>query len=325
MVLIIFGLPDTNIPVWKIIPSCSVMINALRYRENVLPNSVKLWMDSGGFQVLTKGLEVDVDKLIKIYSKVNAYAYMSLDVPPRRMGENSKALLRVNIENFEKLYTRLEGKNIVPVVHASLHPDAIMEFIDTVRSYGCKYLACGGAVPMILSKWGRKAKDYAIMSMALIRKVFPGWLHALGVGGSNVMKVLMEILKFDSFDSSAWRIKAAYGKVMVPGVGERYVGKGKVKFGKTRLSETEREILIKFLKDTGFPYIDRVDDMMNTFTGRAMINAWVLMYSSENKTNAKTRFKWVFERAEKAMSLTVDELYAKMVNIASSQGNIAMA
>ncbi len=323
VVLIVFGLPDTNVPVWEVIPKCNVMVNALKGFKMKLPKGVRVWVDSGGFQILMKGLRINVVSLIRIYRNLDADIYMSLDIPPQRLGVNDKELLKANLSNFEFLYEKLDDKIVVPIVHASLHPDAIVEFIDIIsKTYGCKYLACGGAVPLVLSKWGRGSKLYAILAMTLVRKMFRGWLHALGVGGSNVMKVLISILNFDSFDSTAWRIKAAYGKVMVPGVGERYVGTRGIRFGKTHLSENEYEILIKFLRSTGFPYANKVNELLQTFVGRAIINAWVLAYSrvDDSNTYSRTKFKWLFTKAKEINELSNDEIREMMNRILSSEG-----
>lgn len=323
MVLVIFGLPDTNVPVWDVIPRCSVMINALKRIRAKIPHTVSIWVDSGGFQILAKGLQVDILSLLQTYRDIDADFYISLDIPPQRLGEFSKELIITNLRNFEYLYERLEGKLIVPVVHASLHPEAIIEFIDSIKSYGCKYLACGGAVPLIMSRWGQGTKLYALMAMTLVRRLFSGWIHALGVGGSNVMKALIAAVGFNSFDSSAWRIKAAYGKVIVPGVGERYVGDRGVRFGRTRLSKEELSLLVTFLRNTNFPYVNEVDKLLQTFTGRAIINAWVLAYSrpDDPRSYSRSRFRWLFERLSEIKGLSLEELRSAMAKIAESHRN----
>lgn len=49
----------------------------------------------------------------------------------------------------------------------------------------------------------------------------------------------------DSTDSAGYRRKAAYGKILLPGTGERYVGRGDAKFGISKLSQNEVILLCK--------------------------------------------------------------------------------
>ena len=84
------------------------------------------------------------------------------------------------------------------------------------------------------------------------------------------------MLNVNSIDTTTWRVKAAYGHVIVPGLGERYVGNRNIRFCTPKLREHEYEILITELKRTNFPHVDKVDELLKTFKGRALINAWII-------------------------------------------------
>ncbi len=310
MVLVVLGMPDANVRVWEVLRDCEIMVNALKWRWG-RPPIKRLWVDSGGFQILVKGLKVSIEDIVERFKSIEGDLYMSLDVPPRMPGCSDRELLKVNISNFERIYERVDKGTVVPVVHCTFTPDLILDAIDVYRSYGTKVIACGAAVPSIMARHGRGSRLIPLIALAIVRKVFAGRIHVLGVGGSNTMRCVVSALGIDSLDSSAWRVKAAYGKVLVPGLGERYVGDKNAKFGATPLSEEDREILIKFLRETGFPYIDRVEEMMRNFVGRALINAWVSV-KAPTVLLPRSRFKWMVRKAEYYSSLSLDELIDEM-------------
>ncbi|MEM1804186.1 MAG: hypothetical protein QXR80_06790, partial [Desulfurococcaceae archaeon] len=83
-----------------------------------------------------------------------------------------------------------------------------------------------------------------------------------------------------STDSATWRLKAAYGKVILPGGGERHVTSRAVSFGKAKPKDGELEELYRFLKETGFPALDGFYEKIRTsFEYRALVNAWVVVKS----------------------------------------------
>ncbi len=311
MALIVLGMPDPNVEVWSVLRNCEVMVNALKWRWGRPPVS-RLWVDSGGFQVMVKGLRVGLEDIAKRFREIDGDLYMSLDVPPREPGCLDRELLEVNVSNFEYLYQRVENGVVVPIVHCTFAPELILEALDRYRYwYGAKIVACGAAVPSIMARHGRGSRYVPLLALALVRKAFPGHVHVLGVGGSNTMRCVVEALGIDSLDSSAWRVKAAYGKVIVPGLGERYVGNGSAKFGAIPLRREDYEALIEFLRATGFPYVDRVDEMLKSFVGRALINAWVSVYAPST-LSPRSNMRWMVEAAKHYASLSLDEIVEEM-------------
>lgn len=62
-----------------------------------------------------------------------------------------------------------------------------------------------------------------INAISIIRKEFPdSFLHVFGVGSVSTMH-LMFSLGVDSVDSMSWRMKAAYGAIQLPGIGDRFI------------------------------------------------------------------------------------------------------
>ena len=67
----------------------------------------------------------------------------------------------------------------------------------------------------------------------------------MGMGSSPLMLHIAYFLGVDSTDSSGWRRKAAYGKIILPGTGERYICNRSGKFSRKRLTHQELELLNK--------------------------------------------------------------------------------
>lgn len=305
MVRVVLGVPDPNVPVWEVMESCEVMINAVKWRWG-RPPVRELWVDSGGFQVMLRGLSVELTKLVERYRRLEGDAYISLDIPPKTLGCVDRELLAANIRNFEYLYEKLD-RTVVPVIHCTFAPELVAEAIDVYRSYGVKIVACGAAVPSVMGRAGRGSRKVPVMMLALVRKLFPGRIHVLGVGGSNSMKAVLSALRIESTDSSSWRVKAAYGKVLIPGVGERYVGNGRARFGVVPLSEEDLEELRRFLEATRFPLRDRLEELLKTFVGRALVNAWVSRYAPP-ELSKRSRLGWMVELARRCLSMDLEEL-----------------
>jgi len=303
---IVFGVPDMMIKIWEYMSNIKIMINSIRWKWGK-PSVEAVWVDSGGYQIMTRGLKIDLNETIERYRRIEGDYYMSLDVPPNKFCETSKELVAKNIRNFEYLFTKLE-KNIVPVIHC-YESILLFDAIDTYKSYGVKVVAYGGAVPPSLAKGGKGSRTTPLIPLAIITKVFNGHVHVLGLGGTSVLYTALQYLQVASLDSSSWRVKAAYGKVIIPGRGERYVGNGSAKFGRKDLLPEDLDTLVKSLEQTGFPYISEVELLLKTFRGRALINAWIVKHYPHvlEETNG---YAWIINFSKKLSNMSVNELVA---------------
>jgi len=307
--LIVFGTPDPHVEIWKYMPDIDLMVNAILWRWR-RPHVNRLWIDSGGYQIMVKGLRVRIDDIIAKYRSIDADVYMSLDTPPKHPCLASKELIDDNVRRFEYLYTKLEDKKIIPVIHC-YPPELIIYALEKYEVYGVDMIAYGGAVPPTMGRCGRRSRFLPILGLALLRKAFNGWIHALGIGGTCATYCAMKALGVDSFDSSSWRVKAAYGKIIVPGLGERYVGNGRAKFGRKDLSEEEYVILEEALRRSKFPLVDRLGELLSTFQGRALINAWIVRHYP-NVLSPRNGLRWMVRFAEDLASMSIDEVYRTM-------------
>ncbi|MGC8973503.1 MAG: tRNA-ribosyltransferase [Thermoproteus sp.] len=287
---VILGTPVRTEPKpWLYFGVDAVMINALdadgRARE-LLGFEGELWVDSGGYQILKRGLSISPYTLAKRYRSIGCDVCLSLDIPPTPSDPPDVAdrKAEASYRNWLVLKSELPGARIVPVVH--VYPDEGL-FLKWIKRYdGAEELAVGGAVPYILISRGapRGSRSVALRLIATARREFGGRLHALGLGSPSISAAL-EALRIDSTDSATWRLKAAYGKVLLPGGGERHVTDRQVNFGKKKARDEELVELYRFLKSSGFPVLDGFEDyiarLKASFEYRALVNAWIVLRSRE--------------------------------------------
>ncbi|MFN3804820.1 MAG: tRNA-ribosyltransferase [Pyrobaculum sp.] len=274
--IIALGTPlDAKPRPWLYFEVPVLLINALEVKDNprsVLQHDGKLWIDSGGYQIMRKGITIDVYDVIKIYERVNADLYFSLDVPPTPQDplELARKKFEKSYQNWLKLSKRIE---VVPVLHVYKDAKLFLEYLEKYENVPA--LAIGGAVPYVLTTRGA-SRQFAFSLIAAARRRFKGKLHVFGLGSPAITPIL-RALGIDSTDTATWRLKAAYGKVLLPGGGERHVTKREVKFGKKKPKDGELEELYHFLRETGFPLADAFFERLNRFEYRALVNAWVVL------------------------------------------------
>ncbi|MFN3804949.1 MAG: tRNA-ribosyltransferase [Pyrobaculum sp.] len=265
----------------------ALLINALEVRgdpRSMLQYDGELWLDSGGYQVMRRGIPVDVQYIVRIYQSVDADLYFSLDVPPTPQDppELARKKLERSYENWLKLSKTME---VVPVLHVYKDRKLSLEYLE--RYENAPALAIGGAVPYVLTTRGT-SRRHALTIIEAARRRFKGRLHVFGLGSPAVTPIL-RALGVDTTDAATWRLKAAYGKVILPGGGERHVTNREVRFGKAKPKDGELEELYRFLRETGFPLVDNFFGGLDKFEYRALVNAWVTLRSEMSPRPAAFR------------------------------------
>lgn len=249
-----------------------------------------IFLDSGGFQAMKHGIDVEISKLVDVYKMAGADYYFSLDYPSPSARNSEKKILRT-ISNFEKLRKLIE--HIIPVVHPNIKR-ALREY-EAYKEYSPEYIAIGGLVPLMLTTHGLlNGRKKAIDLITEIRKRHKLNLHVMGLGAPTVIPIL-KILKCDSTDSAAWRVKAAHGKIMIPNKGERYVSNRRANFGVVPLCEDDKQIIEKIkcplLKEYDWDYLEK------SFEARALLNAWITLYCAEKSEQLNGPFATLLEYA----------------------------
>jgi len=236
--------------------------------HNVLDFDGIVLLDSGGYQSMIHGIEVNLKLLKEIFEMSKADYLFSLDYPCSLI-KNNKIKTQLTISNYHELSQII--KEVIPIVHPPLR--RALEEYEAYEKQSPECIGIGGLVPMML-KFSKRGKQ-AIDLIAEIRSRHRGSIHVMGLGAPTVIPIL-EALHCTSTDSASWRIKAAHGKIMLPHGGERYVSNRGAKFGVISLSEEEESTIEKLncpiLKEYGWEGLEK------SFRIRALFNAWITLY-----------------------------------------------
>jgi len=197
---LIIGTPINSVPrPWSVLGLPGVMVNAYEIlrlglgqfrgrglrRALGIGDEVELWIDSGGYQFLSKGYDVPLEKIIKVYREVDADYYVSLDIPPGPRDDPRQRAVKIAkcINNFARMRDKLkdiaEEGRLVPVFHLSTGEALRLQ----LRAYesSASTAAVGGLIPFIMQRAGRYSRLKALTFIALVRRLWRGRLHALGL------------------------------------------------------------------------------------------------------------------------------------------------
>jgi len=249
-----------------------------------------IFLDSGGFQAMAHGIDIKLKSLIEVYNFAKADYYFSLDYPSSSARNSEKKIART-ISNYKEL-KKVVGQ-VIPIVHPKIER-AIREY-EAYETYDPPYIAIGGLVPLMMTSKGiSSGRKMAIDLIAEMKKRHNSYLHVMGLGAPTVTPIL-KVLKCTSTDSTAWRVKAAHGKIMIPNRGERYVSKKRARFGVVSISEEDKGAIEKtrcpILKECGW------DNLEKSFEARALLNAWVTLYCAEATAQLNGPFSTLLEYA----------------------------
>ncbi|NPB01250.1 MAG: hypothetical protein GXO10_07735 [Crenarchaeota archaeon] len=296
---VLLGSPANGVPrPWHHYEVDGIMINAFElYTKNLHRKyltaheivqadvSFRIWIDSGGYQFLRHNMTPSIEKICQVYSTFeDAEFYLNLDYPPSPTDSEHEAekKMALSLRNFIYLRSKL-GDRVIPVLHYYHKEELVMNFLKKYVDYSCNIIAVGALVPYVLIVRGAKGntREKAMMFLLKLKDIARDHgfrIHVLGLGSPVVIPIL-ELVGVDSTDSSTWRVKAAYGKVVLPGGGEVHVTNRKINFGKRKATEKDIEELKKFLTCTGFPLLHRFESIYTSFEYRALVNAYVIMKS----------------------------------------------
>ncbi len=281
--MLVFGHPVSQvIPLWKYFPVKAIMLNAFqiakakRLYEKIrehgirevfgIPDEVRVWLDSGGYQALRRGIKLKVEDVIKWYNEMKADYCIALDSPIAPNDPKAEKKVKDNIRNAKEMYRKVNCE-LLPVYHP-VNDDLLWEYYQGYSFANMK--AVGGLIPRILTQKNasrREGWDFLVR----VREMESSWLHALGLGSPTTYPRLMS-LGYQSADTQTWRHKAAYGKIVLPGRGERHITGKEIKFGRRKISEDEKEEAVRIARRLNFAW----SQLVNDFKARAIFNAYVL-------------------------------------------------
>ncbi|NOZ88935.1 MAG: hypothetical protein GXO15_03330 [Crenarchaeota archaeon] len=302
---LVLGTPiNTTVKPWMYMDVDAVMVNSYdilkagsldRLRGRGLRrllgigDEVELWIDSGGYQFLSRGITVDPHKIARVYREVDADYYISLDYPPGPRDDADLRAMKIakSINNFmtmrSVLRDHVEEGRLVPVFHIATSESLRLQLQAYVPH--ATTAAVGGLIPYIMQQAGNGSRLKAVMFMVLMRKLWEGRLHAMGLASAAMIPLLKKI-DIDSGDTQTWRLKAAYGKIIIPGLGERHISGQAVRFGPAKLvRESELRLYREYIeKAVSAGIISSPESLSSSFEERALFNAWILGLVAANGT-----------------------------------------
>jgi hypothetical protein len=283
--LLVYGHPASQLlRLWECFEVKAIMLNAYQLSRSKklmrelekgkslrevlgVPEEVELWLDSGGYQAMRRGVKLEPDTVIKWYNLMKPDYCVALDSPIKPNDPHAEGKVERNVEVAKYMYGKVNC-SLLPVYHP-VPEDLLEEYASGYSEVG-ERVAVGGLIPRILSTRNSSRKE-GWEFLKRVREVEGRWLHALGLGSALLIPKLKE-MNYQSADTQTWRHKAAYGKIMLPGRGERHITDREVNFGKKKISEDEVLEAVSIAKRLGIGW----DELKRDFKKRAIFNAYVL-------------------------------------------------
>jgi queuine/archaeosine tRNA-ribosyltransferase len=272
-----------------------VMDSAFNYYNKENPkltyNPGELFLDNGAFTANMQGIDLDLQKIIDIQETLDPSKTIPFDYPFRNGMTNQQMEERWNDTQTNIKYwqssTTLDGK-LVPALH-SWNKTSLEKNLKWLQKHGdSDYLALGSIVSPDFTKqtgfFGDRQPNKSLVDMlsiavASVRENTDMKVHLMGLGSSPLTLHFGYYLGIESTDSSGYRRKAAYGQIVLPGTGERYVGNNTATFG-GGVQMKRRDI--KKLDNCNCPICKvNQDQLWNDWKARAIHNDYVMQKERE--------------------------------------------
>lgn len=231
-----------------------VMDSVINYYQSEIPKLLyhagRLFLDCGAFTARQQGINLERDKVVAIQERFMPDKVVPLDYPftPKMPTSVMVKFWEKTKENihFWQSCTLLKDK-IVPVLHAWSKKSLILNLRWLQREADTDTIMLGSLVsPDFVSFSGffgdrqprKELIDMISLGIEAVKRYTNFKIHITGFGSSPLSLHLAYYLGADSTDSAGYRRKAAYGKIVLPGTGERYISNRSVSFGNSRIEDT---------------------------------------------------------------------------------------
>jgi tRNA-guanine family transglycosylase len=218
-------------------------------------NPGKILLDCGAFTASKKGMVLEPFRVLEVQEKLGADVAIPLDYP--FLPGFSESLMRKRWEMTASniLFWQSSGnfrEGILPVLH-SWDRTSLKENVRWLQHHvDAEYIALGTLVTPRFSSYSgffgdrqprRELIDMISLAISEIKSNTEFKIHLTGLGSSPLMLHLAYYLGITSTDSAGARRKAAYGKIILPGKGERHISNKAFSFGRSRLSNEDIQLL----------------------------------------------------------------------------------
>jgi 7-cyano-7-deazaguanine tRNA-ribosyltransferase len=196
----------------------------------------QLFLDNGAFTARMRGTTLRRDRVIEVQETISPDRTIPLDYPFRtgetkNQMENSWSKTRTNIVYWQTS-TRLRG-NLVPTLHAWSKRSLVRNARWLQKNADSDFVALGSIVGPSFQAFdgvfgdrqpSMELLDMLALAISCVSKHTDFKIHLMGFGSSPLMLHLGYYLGAMSTDSAGYRRKAVYGKIVLPGKGERHLG-----------------------------------------------------------------------------------------------------
>lgn len=217
-------------------------------------NYRKLFLDSGAFTFARSGKRVDKERVKRIQETIDPDKAVPLDYPflPGMRVRQMKLLWEKTATNILEWQETTRLREIAPVLHAWSASSLIENIMWLAKHVDCEHVLIGTIVTPSFSTYTGFFGDrqMSIRNILLILRTVQSIkyytdfkVHLTGFGSSPLTLHLAYFMGADSIDSIGYKRKAAYGKILLPGKGERYIGRGDATFGVMQLTAEDMKLL----------------------------------------------------------------------------------
>ncbi|MEM3765875.1 MAG: hypothetical protein QXP36_08235 [Conexivisphaerales archaeon] len=283
-------LGESKVPVKADRKTDLVMDSVINYYDSPSPSILykagKLFLDCGAFTARQQGIVLERNKVIEIQELFMPDKAVPLDFPfgpgmpvslMARLWENTKE----NISYWQNS-TKLQGK-IVPVLHAWSKKSLVSNLMWLQREADADMIMLGSLVNPDFADFSgffgdrqprRELVDMLSLGIEAVRCHTNFKIHVTGLGSSPLTLHLAYYLGADSTDSAGYRRKAAYGKIILPGTGERYVSNRSASFGTAKIEDS---LELMWLEKCNCPICSSNPSLLvNDWKARAIHNEHVI-------------------------------------------------
>ena len=207
-----------------------------------------IMMDSGGFLFMKKSkILIHPRTILELYKKSCPDFGVILDHPlnPNLSLKEIKRRQIITLKNTKYMIENHTDRNpkLIPVIHGTTIK-SVQWYLKKIKEIGdFNIYGIGSLVPSVFNSKGAGGIYNVIEIITFVKNQLPNKkIHVFGIGSTLTMH-LMFYTGADSVDSTAWRTKAAFGAIQLPGIGDRYITPRKRHTKYPNLSKEEKKIL----------------------------------------------------------------------------------
>ncbi len=236
-------------------------------------------MDSGGFLFMKESIKpyINPEIILRLYEEGKPNFGVVLDYPlnPKLSHKEKEKRLLKTLENTKRMVEakRTTNPKLIPVIHG-YDENSIEHYVKKLGEIGdFDIYGIGSLVPSVFNTEGAGSVYNVVKIVSFVRTLLPTKIiHVFGVGSTLTMH-LMFYAGADSVDSSSWRVKAAFGAIQLPELGDRYITRRKRHKSYPELKREE----LRLLDECKCPACGKegLEGLRKSFTLRALHNAWV--------------------------------------------------